>query len=67
MYGGCHKISQVCCGINLKFEKIWRSISSIDLPDFCDAKSSPFCYSDAMGPQPVGTSVQKAVGSSGKR
>ena len=49
MYGGCHKISQVCCGINLKFEQIWRSISSIHLPDFCDAISSPFCYSDAMG------------------
>jgi len=49
MYGGCHKISQVCCGINLKFEQIWRSISLIHLPDFCDATSSPFCYSDAMG------------------
>ena len=49
MYGGCHKISQVCCGINLKFEQIWRSFSSIHLPDFCDAISSPFCYSDAMG------------------
>ena len=49
MYGGCHKISQVCCGINLKFEQILRSLSSIHLPDFCDAISSPFCYSDAMG------------------